>query len=64
MGKSGKFHTGSTSGRVHYGGLDVDNHGPDTEGEMVVQRYRVGGDHLEGLHVNLQQSATKLHFIT
>ena len=28
-----------------------------------VQSYRVGRDHLEGLHVNRQQSAPKFHFI-
>ena len=32
MGQSGKCHTGSVLGRKHSGGLDVDDHGPDTEG--------------------------------
>ena len=32
VGKSGKCHTGSVSGRIYPGGLDVDSSGTDTEG--------------------------------
>ena len=32
VGKIGKCNTGRVLGRIHSGGLDVDNHGPDTKG--------------------------------